>query len=243
MVLTAVCLTGALVSDAAAINPLLAELFRTSQPIVVSGTVGFPLLAVGLAHRTGKLWRARRAADRRANGTLLGVLIMIWLAFGAAICAVRLGFIPASGGAPGGTSFPSPGATAPAAGLNPSLASALIFGALYLASGVLATATSYTHNPEAQRHKAAKKAYRAADAEKEQAQARLASAQRAHQALLAKNDESEARHAAQRRKVTHEIGLVRAHARFRMSAAVGSPRMTSAAFAPPTTPRPAPADR
>jgi len=241
MALTAACLIGALVADAAAINPPLAELFRTSQPIVISGTVGFPLLAVGLAHSTGKLWRARRAADRRANGTLLGALTTIWLAFGGAICAVRLGFIPTSGGAAGGTSFPVPGAAAPAASLSPSLASALIFAALYLASGVLATATSYAHNPEAQVHKAAKKTYLAALAAQEQASARLASAQQAHRALLAKKDDSDARRAAQRRKVTHEIGLLRSHARFRMAAAVGSPRMASVAFAQPATSS-APAD-
>lgn len=240
MAMTAACLTGALVADAAAINPPLAELFRTSQPIVISGTVGFPLLAVGLAHSTGRLWRARRAADRRANGTLLGALAAIWLAFGGAICAVRLGFIPtSSGGALGGTSFPAPGAAPSAVGLNPSLASALIFGALYLASGALATATSYAHNPEAQVHKAAKKTYLEASAAQGRALAHLASAKQAHQALLAKKADSDARHAAQCRKVTHEIALLRSHARLRIAAAVGSPRITSAAFAQP----PAPADR
>jgi hypothetical protein len=242
MAQTATYLTGALVADAAAINPLLAELFRTSQPIVISGTVGFPLLAVGLAHSAGKLWRARRAADRRANGTLLGALTVIWLAFGGALCAVRLEFTPASGGAPGGTNFPIPGVAIPAAGLNPSLASALIFAVLYLASGALATASSYTYNPEARVHNAAKKAHLAALAAQEQALARLARAQQAHQALLAEKADSDARHAAQRRKVIHEIGLLRTHARLRMSAAVGSPRMTSAAFPQPPH-RPAPADR
>ncbi len=242
MTQTAAYLTGALVADAAAINAPLAELFRTSQPIVISGTVGFPLLAVGLAHSTGKLWRARRAADRRANGTLLAALTTIWLAFGGAICAVRLEFTPTSGGAPGGASFSIPGMAAPAVGLNPSLASALMFAALYLASGALAAASSYAHNPEARIHNAAKKAYLAALAAQEQALARLAGAQQAHQALLAKKADSDARHAAQRRKVIHEIGLLRAHARLRMSAAMGSPRMTSAAFAQPPL-RPAPTDR
>ena len=240
MTQTAAYLIGALVADGAAINPPLAELFRTSQPIVISGTVGFPLLAVGLAHSTGKLWRARRAADRRANGVLLAALSTIWLAFGGAICTVRLTFEPTSGGAQGGISFPGSGAATPTAGLNPSLASALIFAALYLASGALATASSYTHNPEARIHSAAKKTYLTALAAHEQALARFADAQQAHLALLAKQAESDARHAAQRRKVIHEIGLLRTHARLRMSAAVGSPRMTSAAFAQPL--RTAPSD-
>ncbi len=241
MTQTAAYLIGALVADAAAINQPLAELFRTSQPIVVSGTIGFPLLAVGLAHSTGKLWRARRAADRRANGTLLAALTTIWVAFGGAICAVRLQFTPTSGGAPGGLSFPIPGAATSVAGLSPSLAGALIFAALYLASGALATASSYAHNPEVRIHDAAKKAYLAALSAQEQALARLAGAHRAHQALLATKADSDERRAAQRRKVIHEIGLLRTHARLRMSAAVGSPRMTSAAFPQPPS-RPAPAD-
>jgi len=236
---TAIYLLGALIADAAAIYPALAELFRASQPVVISGTVGFPLAAVGVAHTTGKLWRARRAADRhRANGTLLGVLTTGWVAFGGVICAVRVGFTPTTGGTAGGPSFPVPGTAAGAAGLSQPLASALVFAALYLVSGVLATATSYAHNPEARVHNVAYKAYLTAVDAQEKALARLARAQQAHQAALAEKTNSDGRHAAQRGKASHETEFLYSHARLRMS---DSPRMTNAAFAHPPR-RPAPGE-
>jgi hypothetical protein len=133
-------------ADFVAFYIVLERLFRSLPLIVVIGTIGFTLAAIGLSHRIGVGLKQRRCGDRRA-AELLWVSLACWLALGAAAFLVRLYLPPISVPTGGSTTFGA-GGQAPATGPDFALLAALFFAALYLVSGVLTVGVAFaTHNP------------------------------------------------------------------------------------------------
>jgi hypothetical protein len=229
--------------DIAAFYVVLARVFRGSPFLIVLGTVGFAAAAVGLAHLVGQGLARRRCGDARASVTLTVLATLTWLMLGAAAFYTRLmtpsstssgggfgsgsgrGFGSGSGGGfgSGGGGFGSSSSSIDTAALLP----AMLFGALFLASGMAAmVATFVSFNPVASAlRRAERRMHEATDRER----ASRAELERAREALRQQENERERedqRWRAARQQVVAEMLELQNYARTLMASKKGNPSVT-----------------
>ncbi|GAA4772302.1 hypothetical protein GCM10023200_00780 [Actinomycetospora chlora] len=236
--------------DIAAFYVVLARVFRGSPFLIVLGTVGFAAAAVGLAHLVGQGLARRRCGDPRASLTLTVLATLTWLMLGAAAFWTRLmtpsgsssggGFGSGGGGfgSGGGGGFGSGGGgfgSGGGGGFGSSSSSidmsallpAMLFGALFLASGMAAmVATFVSFNPVASAlRRAERRMHEATDRER----ASRAELERAREALRQQENERERedqRWRAARQQVVAEMLELQNYARTLMASKKGNPSVT-----------------
>ena len=239
-------------ADIAAFYVVLARVFRGSTLLIVIGTVGFAAAAVGLAHFTGQGLARRRCGDPRSSTALTAAALVTWMLLGAASFVTRLltpstssstgfssgsssgGFGGSSGGFGGSTggfgggSSGGFGGSGGASGLELSaVLPALLFGALFLASGVAAMmATFVSYNPVAGAlRRAEKRMHEATDAERG-SRAELERSREAMRQQENERDREEQRWQAARQQVAAEMLELQNYARGLMAARKQNPSMT-----------------
>lgn len=144
----------AILGDLAAFYVVLGLLFESRPAVVAMVAIGFTAGAIGIAHSVGRGLARRRCSDERASLPLLVSTLSAWLFLGAAAFLARYRFSPEAAYSTGGSArFPTSGAAtapAPSPDTDQALIAALVFGALYLVSGLCAIYAAYnTHNPDA----------------------------------------------------------------------------------------------
>ena len=237
--------------DIAAFYVVLARVFRGSSLLIAVGTVGFAAASVGLAHLAGQGLARRRCGDPRASITLTVAAFVTWLLLGIASFVTRLltpstssassfssgsggfgssssgGFGGGSGGFGGGGSSGGFGGSA-SSGLDLSaVLPAVLFGSLFLASGVAAiVATFVSFNPVAGAlRRAERRMQESADAER----ASRAELERAREALRQQENErdrEEQRWQAARQQIAAEMLELQNYARSLMASRKQNPSMT-----------------
>ena len=242
--LSLVIIVLAIGGDIAAFYVVLARVFRGSPLLILLGTVGFAAAAVGLAHLVGQGLARRRCGDPRASVSLTVASGLVWLILGAAAFTTRLltpsgssaggGFGSSSGGGFGSSSgggFGSGGSGGfggSSSGIDLSAAlPAVLFGALFLASGVAAmVATFLSFNPVAGAlRRAEKRMQQATDAER----ASRAELERAREALRQQENErdrEDQRWRAARQQVVAEMLELQNYARTLMASQKKNPSVT-----------------
>jgi len=229
--------------DIAAFYVVLARVFRGAPLLIVLGTVGFAAAAVGLAHLVGQGLARRRCGDPRASVTLTVLAAVTWLVLGVSAFYTRLmtpsstssgGFGSGSGGGgfgsggsggfgSGGGGF---GGSSSAVELT-ALLPALLFGALFLASGIAAmVATFLSFNPIAGALRRAERRMRDATESERASRAEL---ERAREALRQQENERERedqRWRAARQQVVAEMLELQNYARTLMASKKGNPSVT-----------------
>ncbi|GAA4914740.1 hypothetical protein EV188_111134 [Actinomycetospora succinea] len=236
--------------DIAAFYVVLARVFRGSPLLIAVGTVGFAAAAVGLAHLVGQGLARRRCGDPRASVVLTVLAAVTWLTLGAAAFYTRL-FTPSStssggfgdassgggfgSGGSGGGGFGGGGGGFGGGGFGGSssdvdltaLLPALLFGALFLASGTAAMiATFVSFNPVASALRRAERRLRDAT---ERERASRAELERAREALRQQENERERedqRWRAARQQVTAEMLELQNYARTLMASKKADPSVT-----------------
>jgi hypothetical protein len=203
--------------------------------VVWLGVVGFTVTALSLAHTMGVRMRERADSGERAissgSAWLVGV---IWLFVGVTAFIVRL--VAAQPSVTGGTTIVEEGeqVTAPVASSDNPLLAALLFLALYLATGTVAAIAGYLRHNTAAKQYAVTLRSRAAAAK--QAASSVADLTLAQQTKVALDEERRRRaegwdmaqaewHAIARR--------LKQEARLRLAAAAQDPSTTDAYFIPP----------
>ncbi|MEJ2862313.1 hypothetical protein [Actinomycetospora flava] len=235
--------------DIAAFYVVLARVFRGSPLLIAVGTVGFAAAAVGLAHLVGQGLARRRCGDPRSSVVLTVLAVLTWLTLGAAAFYTRLmtpstsssggfgsggggfgsdsgsGFGSGSGGGfgSGGGGFGSGGGDIELTALLP----ALLFGALFLASGMAAMiATFVSFNPVASALRRAERRMREAT---ERERASRAELERAREAVRQQENErarEDQRWRAARQQVTAEMLELQNYARTLMASRKADPTVT-----------------
>ncbi|MDD7940831.1 hypothetical protein PHK61_20625 [Actinomycetospora lutea] len=237
--------------DIAAFYVVLARVFRGSPLLIAVGTVGFAAAAVGLAHLVGQGLARRRCGDPRASLVLTVLAAVTWLALGAAAFYTRL-MTPSSSssggfgsggsggggfgsGGSGGGGFGSGGSGGGLGGSSGGLGDveltallpALLFGALFLASGMAAMiATFVSFNPVASALRRAERRMREAT---ERERASRAELERAREALRQQENErarEDQRWRAARQQVTAEMLELQNYARTLMASKKADPSVT-----------------
>lgn len=251
--------------DIAAFYVVLARVFRGSPLLIVLGTVGFAAAAVGLTHLVGQGLARRRCGDPRASVTLTVLAALTWLVLGVSAFYTRLmtpsssssgGFGSGSGSGSGGAfgsggsgsggGFGSGGSGGGFGGSSSgieltALLPAMLFGALFLASGIAAmVATFLSFNPVAG---ALRRAERRMQDATEKERASRAELERAREALRQQENERERegqRWRAARQQVVAEMLELQNYARTLMASKKGNPSvtdgLTGSAFYPLFTP-------
>jgi hypothetical protein len=236
--------------DIAAFYVVLARVFRGSPLLIAVGTVGFAAAAVGLAHLVGQGLARRRCGDPRASLVLTVLAAVTWFALGAAAFYTRLmtpgstssggfgsggsssGFGSGGGGGfgSGGGGFGSGGGGfgGSSGGIElTALLPALLFGALFLASGMAAmVATFVSFNPVAS---ALRRAERRMRETTERERASRAELERAREALRQQENErarEDQRWRAARQQVTAEMLELQNYARTLMASKKADPSVT-----------------
>lgn len=235
--------------DIAAFYVVLARVFRGAPLLIAVGTVGFAAAAVGLAHLVGQGLARRRCGDPRASLTLTVLAAATWLTLGAAAFYTRLltpGTTSSSGGfgsggsgggfgsgGSGGGGFGGSGGGfgGSSGGLGDvelgALLPALLFGALFLASGMAAMiATFVSFNPVASALRRAERRMREATERERRSRAEL---ERAREALRQQENERERedqRWRAARQQVTAEMLELQNYARTLMASKKADPSVT-----------------
>ena len=237
--------------DIAAFYVVLARVFRGAPLLIVLGTVGFAAAAVGLAHLVGQGLARRRCGDPRASVTLTVLAAVTWLVLGVSAFYTRLmtpsstssgGFGSGSGGGfgsgSGGGGFGSGGSGGFGSGGGgfgssssavelTALLPALLFGALFLASGIAAmVATFLSFNPIAGALRRAERRMRDATESERASRAEL---ERAREALRQQENERERedqRWRAARQQVVAEMLELQNYARTLMASKKGNPSVT-----------------
>jgi hypothetical protein len=231
--------------DIAAFYVVLAKVFRGSPPLIAVGTVGFAAAAVGLAHLVGQGMARWRCGDPRASAPLTAVAATSWLTLGAAAFTTRLmtpGESSASGsggafGASGGGSFGSGGSgfgsgdggfgTASSGVELTALLPALLFGALFLASGLAAMiATFVSFNPVASALRRAERRMRKATERERTSRAELEHAREALRQQVNEREREDQRWRAARQQVAAEMLELQNYARTLMASRKADPAVT-----------------
>jgi hypothetical protein len=227
--------------DIAAFYVVLAKVFRGAPLLIGVGTVGFAAAAVGLAHLVGQGLARWRCGDPRASAPLTALGAVSWLTLGAAAFTTRLmtqgesssgssgGGFGSSGG--GGGGFGSGGSGGFGGGSGDvsldALLPALLFGALFLASGMAAMiATFVSFNPVAS---ALRRAERRMHQAEERERAGRAELERAREAVRQQENERERedqRWRAARQQVTAEMLELQNYARTLMASKKADPSIT-----------------
>ena len=203
--------------------------------VVWLGVVGFTATALSLAHTIGVRMRERADAGERAITSGSAWLVtVIWLFVGITAFIVRL--VAANPSTTAGTTIVEEGqqVAAPVAGSDNPLLAALLFLALYLATGTVAAIAGYL------RHNTAAKQYRAtlrsrADAAKSAATT-IADLTLAQQTKLALDEERRRRAEGWEKSQEEWQAIARRlkqEARLRLAAAAQDPSTTDAYFVPP----------
>jgi hypothetical protein len=221
--------------DIATFYQVLALVMRNvPDPVVWLGVVGFTATALALAHTVGVRIRERRDAGDRPLGASVWLCGLVWAFVGITAFVVRLVGTPPAAAA-GSTIVEDGRSVAPAitGASSPALA-ALLFLALYTATGTLAGVAGYL------RHNAAARAYRAslrtrASAAKQAART-VADVTLAHRTKIALDEERLRREAAWVKTQEEWAAIARRlkqEARLRLAAAAQDPTTTDAYFVPP----------
>ncbi len=160
-----------------------------TEGLVFIVVLGFTATVLYLAHACGVLFRDHKAGAGWVNGTLPYLCALIWLGLGVAALAVRLQVLSISSS----TFSLSVGSAQPSSVPSIRYGSAILFFALYVATGLVAGIGAYlTHNPLRNSYASATRAYRKAIARLAAStfQARTAEGQcRAYRAELRAADE------------------------------------------------------
>ena len=203
--------------------------------VVWLGVVGFTVTALSLAHTMGVRMRERADAGERAissgSAWLVGV---IWLFVGVTAFIVRL--VAAQPTATGGTTIVEEGqqVTAPVASSDNPLLAALLFLALYLATGTVAAIAGYLRHNTAAKQYAITLRSRAAAAK--QAASSVADLTLAQQTKVALDEERRRRAEGWDMAQAEWQAIARRlkqEARLRLAAAAQDPSTTDAYFVPP----------
>jgi hypothetical protein len=221
--------------DIATFYQVLALVMRNvPDEVVWLGVVGFTVTALALAHTMGVRVRDRVDSGGRAMGSASGwLLFVIWMFVGLTAFIVRLTAAPPQFS--GGTTIIEEGqpGTTPSTGDDPLLA-ALLFLALYLATGTVAAVAGYL------RHNTAAKQYAAtlrtrADVAKVAASS-AADLALARQTMVALDEERRRREEGwvKAQEEWHAIARrFKQEARLRLASAAQNPSVTDAYFDPP----------
>ncbi|HEY2224225.1 hypothetical protein [Actinomycetospora sp.] len=234
--------------DIAAFYVVLARVFRGSPFLIVIGTVGFAAAAVGLAHLVGQGLARRRCGDPRSSVTLTVVALAVWLVLGVAAFVTRLltpsttssdpfgsssgGFGSGGGGGFGGSSggFGSGGGGGFGSSGGVELSAALpavLFGALFLASGVAAmVATFVSFNPVAGALRRAERRLGRAGAAERLSRAELERSREALRQQENERDREEQRWVAARQQIAAEMLELQNYARSLMASRKQNPSVT-----------------
>jgi hypothetical protein len=234
--------------DIAAFYVVLARVFRGSTFLIVIGTIGFAAASVGLAHLVGQGLARRRCADPRASVVLTLAAFVVWVVLGVASFVTRLltpsttssdpfgsssgGFGSSGGGGFGSSSggFGSGGGGfgSSSSGIDLSAAlPAVLFGALFLASGVAAmVATFVSFNPVAGALRRAERRMEEATAAERRTRAELERSREALRQQENERDREEQRWAAARQQVAAEMLELQNYARSLMASRKQNPSVT-----------------
>ena len=233
--------------DIAAFYVVLARVFRGSTFLIVIGTVGFAAASVGLAHLVGQGLARRRCGDPRASVALTVAAGVVWAVLGAASFVTRLltpsttssdpfgsssgGFGSSGGGfGSGGGGFGSGGGGfgSSSGGLELSaVLPAVLFGALFLASGVAAmVATFVSFNPVAGALRRAERRLGDATAAERGSRAELERSREALRQQENERDREEQRWVAARQQVAAEMLELQNYARSLMASRKQNPSVT-----------------
>jgi hypothetical protein len=228
--------------DIAAFYVVLARVFRGSTFLIVIGTVGFAAASVGLAHLVGQGLARRRCADPRASVALTVAAFVVWLVLGGASFVTRLltpsttssdpfgsssgGF--GSSGSSGGFGSGGGGFGSSSGGLELSaVLPAVLFGALFLASGVAAmVATFVSFNPVAGALRRAERRLGEATAAERGSRAELERSREALRQQENERDREEQRWVAARQQVAAEMLELQNYARSLMASRKQNPSVT-----------------
>jgi hypothetical protein len=202
--------------------------------VVWLGVVGFTATALALAHTIGVRIRERKDTGDHALGASVWLCAIVWLFVGITAFVVRMvGTVPS---ASGGTTIIEDGrAVAPAiTGADSPMLAALLFLALYTATGTLAGVAGYL------RHNTAAKAYRTSlrtrTVASKQAAQTVADVTLARQTKVALDEERQRREEAWVKTQEEWAAIARRlkqEARLRLAAAAQDPTTTDAYFIPP----------
>ena len=233
--------------DIAAFYVVLARVFRGSAFLIVIGTVGFAAAAVGLAHLVGQGLARRRCGDPRASVSLTIVALAVWVVLGIASFVTRLltpsttssdpfgsssgGFGSSSGGfgsSSGGFGSGGGGFGSASGGLELSaVLPAVLFGALFLASGVAAmVATFVSFNPVAGALRRAERRHEEATAAERLSRAELERSREALRQQENERDREEQRWIAARQQIAAEMLELQNYARSLMASRKQNPSVT-----------------
>ncbi|MDL5155684.1 hypothetical protein [Actinomycetospora termitidis] len=230
--------------DIAAFYVVLARVFRGSTFLIVIGTVGFAAASVGLAHLVGQGLARRRCGDPRASVLLTVAAFLTWLVLGVASFVTRLltpsstssnpfGSSSGSGfGSGGGSGFGSGSGGGFGSGSSAALDSsavlpAMLFGALFLASGVAAmVATFVSFNPVAGALRRAERRLEEATAAERASRAELERSREALRQQQNERDREEQRWVAARQQVAAEMLELQNYARNLMASKMQNPSVT-----------------
>jgi hypothetical protein len=238
-------------ADIAAFYVVLARVFRGSTFLIVIGTVGFAAAAVGLAHLVGQGLARRRCGDPRSSVALTIVALAVWLVLGVASFVTRLltpsttssdpfgssgGFGASSGGfgsSSGGFGsssggFGSGGGGFGSSGIDLSAAlPAVLFGALFLASGVAAmVATFVSFNPVAGALRRAERRLGEVSTAERRSRAELERSREALRQQENERDREEQRWVAARQQIAAEMLELQNYARSLMASRKQNPSVT-----------------
>ena len=204
--------------------------------VVWLGVVGFTVTALSLAHTMGVRMRERADSGERAISSGSAWLVfVIWLFVGVTAFIVRL--VAAQPTAAGGTTTiveEGEQVTAPVSNSDNPLLAALLFLALYLATGTVAAIAGYLrHNTAAKQYAITLRSRAAAAKQAASSVADLTLAQQTKVAL----DEERRRRAEGWEKAQEEWHAIarrlKQEARLRLAAAAQDPSTTDAYFVPP----------
>jgi hypothetical protein len=203
--------------------------------VVWLGVVGFTVTALSLAHTMGVRIRDRIDNGGRALGSASAwLLFVIWLFVGVTAFIVRL--VAAEPSTAGGTSIVVDGEqiTAPAANSDNPLLAALLFIALYLATGTVAAIAGYLRHNTAAKQYAVTLRTRASAAKV--AASSAADLALARQTMVALEEERRRRAEGwvKAQEEWHAIARrLKQEARLRLASAAQNPSTTDAYFVPP----------
>jgi hypothetical protein len=222
--------------DIATFYQVLALVMRNvPDQVVWLGVVGFTVTALSLAHTMGVRARDRIDEGGRTLGSAsVWLLFVIWLFVGLTAFVVRLTAAPPS--TSGGTSIVEDGQAiiAPLARADNPMLAALLFLALYLATGTVAAIAGYLrHNSAAKRYAVTMRDRASAAKVAASSAADLALAQQTKVAL----EEERRRRSEGWQKAQEEWHAIarrlKQEARLRLAAAAQDPSTTDAYFVPP----------
>ena len=228
--------------DIATFYQVLALVMRNvPDEVVWLGVVGFTVTALSLAHTIGVRMRERADSGARAIGSGSAWLVfVIWLFVGLTAFVVRL--VAAEPSTTAGTQIVEEGEqlAVPIVGSDNPLLAALLFLALYLATGTVAGVAGYLRHNTAARQYAV--TLRSRESQARQAASSLADLTLAQQTKVALNEERR-RRAEGWEKAQEEWQAIarrlKQEARLRLAAAAQDPSTTDAYFVPPVSGIPA----